>query len=81
MSGNVWELCFDGWNYDPASNDAAYMQGGIVTDPQGAASGSFRVRRGGSWYGYAGSCTVGFRDIFSPDGWVSDLGFRLACRP
>ena len=81
MSGNVWEWCFDGWNYDPASNDAAYEQDGIVTDPQGAASGSDRVFRGGSWYDGAGGCTVGFRFNDSPDFRFGDLGFRLACRP
>ena len=81
MSGNVWELCFDGWNYDPASNDAAYMQGGIVTDPQGAASGSSRVLRGGSWSYFAYLCSVGNRIYLSPDHRYNGLGLRLACRP
>ena len=81
MSGNVWELCFDGWNYDPASNDAAYNQGGIVTDPQGAASGSSRVLRGGSWYFDASYCTVGLRFYSSPAFRYDYLGFRVACRP
>ena len=81
MSGNVWEWCFDRWNASPASNDSAYEQGGIVTDPQGAASGSNRVRRGGSWYYGADRCTVGVRIYDSPDYRGSNLGFRLACLP
>ena len=81
MSGNVWEWCFDGHNYAPASNDGAYEQGGIVIDPQGAASGSGRVLRGGSWYSFAGNCTVGRRDSSSSGGRDNILGFRLACRP
>ena len=81
MSGNVLEWCFDRYDNNPASNDAAYMQGGIVTDPQGGASGSYRVLRGGSWYFYAHYCTVGVRGYYSPDYWSFYLGFRLACRP
>ena len=81
MSGNVWEWCFDRHDNNPASNDSAYEQGGIVTDPQGAASGPYRVRRGGSWGGSAGGCTVGRREDYSPDSRYNYLGFRLACRP
>ena len=81
MSGNVWEWCFDRHDNNPASNDSAYEQGGIVTDPQGAASGTHRVQRGGSWYFSADYCTVGRRYRFSPDYRYDDLGFRLACRP
>ena len=81
MSGNVYEWCFDGHDNDPTSNDSAYEQGGIVTDPQGAASDSYRVLRGGSWSLSARYCTVGFRDNLSPDSRDNDLGFRLACRP
>ena len=81
MSGNIWEWCFDWWNNNPTANDSAYMQGGIVTDPQGAASGSDRVRRGGSWLGGAGDCTVGERYYSSPGNRYGNLGFRLACRP
>ena len=81
MSGNVWEWYFDRHNNDPASNDAAYEQGGIVTDPQGAASGFYRVVRGGSWNSYAEYCTVGFRSNQNPAYRSSNVSFRLACRP
>ena len=81
MSGNVWEWCWDLYKNDPASNDAAYEQGGIVTDPQGAASGSRRVKRGGSWDPYADFCSVGVRSDYSPDSRRNALGFRLACLP
>ena len=81
MSGNIWEWCFDWWNNNPTANDSAYEQDGIVTDPQGAASGSYRVLRGGSWYDYAYNCTVGLRSFNYPDHRSYNLGFRLACRP
>ena len=81
MNGNVAEWCFDWHNDNPASNDAAYKQGGIVTDPQGAASGTNRVGRDGCWESFAGYCTVGVRSYGSPGSWGNGGGFRLACRP
>ena len=81
MSGNACEWCFDRYNNNPTSNDAAYEQGGIVTDPQGAALGSNRVVRGGSWGLSAGYCAVGIRLSYGPDSRFLNFGFRLACRP
>ena len=78
MSGNVWEWCFDGYDNDPTVNDAAYTSGGFVVDPQGGASGSSRVLRGGSWLYVAEYCVVGKRDYGDPG--LSDgiFGFRVA---
>ncbi len=72
MSGNVWEWC---WNWFTNSYDAE-TEGG--SDPTGASSGDFRVRRGGSWYDGSGGCTVSCRSNHYPKyRGRYDLGFRV----
>ena len=68
MLGNVWEWVGD-WK--------GPYPGGEVTDPQGPASGSLRVFRGGSWDDYAGYCRASDRNYGSPGDRGNILGFRL----
>jgi len=68
MSGNVWEWVWDIYGSYPS---------GSQTDPHGAASGSGRVRRGGSWGFSAFACTVSFRDYYDATGTDYHIGFRL----
>ena len=68
MSGNVCEWCSDRYgNYGSSSQ----------TNPTGAASGYFRVFRGGSWAYIARGCRVSYRRYFNPALRSSDLGLRL----
>jgi formylglycine-generating enzyme len=69
MSGNVIEWCWD-WYGDYTSSSQ--------TNPTGPSTGSYRVRRGGSWYDYSGYCRTADRYSSTPAYSYSYLGFRLA---
>jgi uncharacterized protein (TIGR02145 family) len=67
--GNVWEWCLDWYGAYPA--DAA-------RDPAGAASGTSRVLRGGSWDSIARDCRSANRTYSSPEKSSDTCGLRLA---
>ena len=72
MSGNVYEWC-QAWE---SSN---YYSISPENSPIGPSSGSFRVIRGGSWYGDdATVCRVAYRCSGLPADTDSTIGFRLA---
>jgi len=72
MHGNVYEWCADLYGTYPTT---------AQTDPTGAATGSYRVIRGGSWYGGAQVCRSAHRNGTYPDGGNDGLGFRVVLVP
>lgn len=68
MSGNVWEWCWDRYG--------AYSSGS-QTNPTGASSGSFRIRRGGSWYSQMSSCRSSQRVGSVPELKTNFIGLRV----
>ena len=71
--GNVEEWCQDWYDVYP---------GGSVIDPQGPASGSYRVLRGGLWGSIARDCRSACRYYYYPDVWPADgFGFRVVLAP
>jgi formylglycine-generating enzyme required for sulfatase activity len=72
MSGNVFEWCWDWFEFDVISGS---------TPVDGATSGSGRVARGGSWFNDASYAVVSYRLSVDPDNASSDVGFRVVCPP
>jgi sulfatase modifying factor 1 len=68
MHGNVWEWCHD-WHGDYANDP--------VVDPRGPESGTKKIRRGGSWFGYGYLCRSANRNYSHPASRYRTAGFRL----
>lgn len=71
MTGNVWE-----WVWDYYSEN--YYQNPAVPNPQGPATGTYRVMRGGAWYNYGNYAQVVTRQNHDPGFRQNSVGFRVA---
>lgn len=74
IHGNVWE-----WVEDWYAED--YYARSPNADPQGPATGTQRVVRGGSWHQSATSWRSGFRRSYDPDYRGISIGVRLVMEP
>ena len=70
--GNVIGWCQDWYGAYP---------GGSVTDPQGPASGAFRILRGGSWFDDGAISRISFRGYDSPTHTDPAYGMRVVLGP
>ena len=72
IHGNIAEWCQDWYGAYP---------GGIAVDPQGPATGSTRVFRGGLWLRPASYCRSAWRNVATPDFAGGGGGFRVVLVP
>ena len=70
MHGNAWEWTAD-WH------DDQYYAQSPLDDPQGPATGTVRVRRGGSWHTWAFYARSSYRNWNSPSTRYTLVGMRL----
>lgn len=68
MVGNVWQWCQD--------RNAVDYDKGPATDPTGAATGVYRILRGGSWAESPWYCRSAFRNCYRSESGYFDFGFR-----
>jgi formylglycine-generating enzyme required for sulfatase activity len=68
ISGNVWEWCWDWYEDVPADG---------IKDPQGAATGLYRVIRGGAWQDFITSLYTSHRNNFLPEKAFNYIGLRV----
>ncbi len=74
MSGNVWQWTADWYG-------ERYYRESPKKSPQGAANGTKRLFRGGSWFYDARGVRASYRDFAVPSYRSSYLGFRLLLEP
>lgn len=74
MNDNVFEWCWD-WG------TTTTLPTGAETDYRGDASGTSRVKRGGSYNEYEAYMRIGYRNLNTPYGESSTYGLRLAKKP
>jgi len=69
MHGNMYEWCADWYDVD-------YYGESTVDDPQGPASGEYRVRRSGAWINTGAFCRSVYRSWLGPENICFLCGFR-----
>ena len=77
LSGNVAEMCWDGYAAYPAGVVSPGTEPIISPENQGDAGSTTRVLRGGSYLDGASDCTVSARKSFSPGIPDKTRGFRF----
>jgi len=70
MAGNVMQWVQDYY-------DRNYYEHSPLDDPQGPASGTSRVNKGGNWYSSPADCRCAFRGFSGPTMSFWNLGFRV----